>query len=217
MGTNASAASKRNAGRERAKGEPCPGCQQRLPIRAKQPDEVTTHWECTRCRSPLTGVLLKKAVPLMAARIQLNQKHFDTTGLPAIPATLRELVRDFLNRRANQNQPADERRKSARVPQQLDVIVTPLNEEWSPQGKPVLGIVVDLSAGGMGMITTAAVGSPHVVAQIVHGTGFVQLLGRVVWSQDLDHGFHNAGVQFVARFGRGKSFGERSSPANGSD
>jgi hypothetical protein len=157
----------------------------------------------------MTGVLLKDAVPLLAAHIHLGQKHFDATGVPPIPAALRQLVREFLVRRQQQNQPPDERRKSARVPQQLDVIVVPLNEDWTPQGNPILGIVVDLAAHGLGMVTTAPVAAPYAVAQIRHGSGFVQLLGRVAWSKDFGHGFHNAGVQFVLRLGRGKSSSER--------
>jgi hypothetical protein len=206
MRPHTNTSSKRSASRERAKGEPCPGCQQLLPVRAKRPDEVTTHWECTGCRSPLTGVLWKKAAPLLAAHIHLSQKHFDTTGLPVIPEDLRDLVREFLNLRANQTEPADERRKSVRVSQQLDVVVAPLDEEWLPQGKPILGIVVDLAADGLGMVTTSPVGAPYVVAQIGHRSSFVQLLGKVAWSRDFGHGLHNAGVQFVVRFGRGKDF-----------
>jgi hypothetical protein len=179
-----------------------------MPVRAKRPDEVTTHWECTGCRSPVTGVLLKEAVPLLAAHIHLSQKHFDTAGSAPIPAALRQLVREFLIRRRNQSEPADERRKGVRVPQQLDVMVVPLSEDWTPQGQPILGIVVDLAPHGLGMITMAAVGAPYVVAQIQHGTGFVQLLGKVAWSKDFGHGFHNAGVQFVVRFGQGKDSGE---------
>ena len=187
----------------RPKGEPCPGCQQLLPVRAKRPDEVTTHWECTGCRSPFTGVLLKNAVPLLAAHIHLSQKHFDTTDLPVIPERLsRTGSRISEPSPLTRVDPADERRKSVRVPQQLDVVVVPLDEEWLPQGKPILGIVVDLAADGLGMITTSPVGAPYVVAQIGHGSGFVQLLGKVAWSKDFGHGFHNAGVQFVVRFGR---------------
>src|SRR5262245_1935969 len=166
MGPNVNTSSERISSREQAKGEPCPGCQKPLPVRAKRPDEVTTHWECTGCRSSLTGVLLKKAVPLMAAHIHLSQKHFDTTGLPAIPDDLRDLVREFLVRRADQSERADERRKSTRVPQELDVVVAPLDEAWLQQGRPILGIVVDLAADGLGMITTTPVNAPYVVAQI---------------------------------------------------
>ena len=198
MTTGTTSISERRASR----GEPCPGCQRPIPVRAKRPDEVTTHWECTGCRSPLTGVLLKEAVPLLAAHIHLSQKHFDTAGVPPIPGALRQLVREFLVRRHQRGEPGDERRKAPRVPQQLDVIVVPLDDAWTPKGKPILGIVVDLAQHGLGMITTAAVGAPYVVAQIKHGSGFVQLLGKVAWSKDFDHGFHNAGVQFVARFGR---------------
>jgi hypothetical protein len=152
---------------------------------------------------------LKDAVPLLAAHIHLSQKHFDTTGVPPIPATLRQLVREFQVRRRNQTKPAAERRRSVRVPLQLDVMVVPLDEAWMPQGQPILGIVVDLAARGLGMITTAPVAAPYVVAQIRHGRGLVQLLGKIVWSKELGRGFHNAGVQFVVRFGPGRNSGKR--------
>lgn len=201
-GTSVDTTQERGARPSQSGGEPCPGCQRATPVRAKRPDEVTTHWECTGCQSPMTGVLMKDAAPLLAAHIHLGQRHFDTTGLPPIAPALRQLVQEFLIRRRDQGNPPDERRKSVRVPQQLDVVVVPLSEEWTPVGKPILGIVVDLAAHGLGMITTANVGAPYVVAQIRHGNSFVQLLGRIAWSKDFGHGFHNAGVQFVVRFGR---------------
>lgn len=198
--TSGSDAASQNAGR--SVGEPCPGCQRPMPVRAKRPDEMTTHWECTACKAPVTGMLVKEAVPLLAAHIHLGQQHFHTADLPPVPAALRQLVREFLIRRRSQGEPVDERRKSVRVPQQLDVVVAPLNDEWMPLGRPILGIVVDLAPHGLGMITTGPVGAPYVVAQIRHGNSFVQLLGKVAWSKDFGHGFHNAGLQFVARFGR---------------
>jgi hypothetical protein len=202
LGTTADKLSSRSASQGGPTGDPCPGCQCLMPVRAQRPDEVTTLWECTSCRAPQTGVLMKEAVPLLAAHIQLGQQHFDTTGVPPIPDSLRELVREFLIRRGKQSEPMDERRKVVREPQQLDLIVVPLSEDWAPQGKPILGIVADLAPHGLGMITMSAVRSPYVVAQIKHGTGFVQLLGKVAWSKDFGHGFHNAGVKFVVRFGR---------------
>src|SRR5262245_42141080 len=144
MPSTADKGSKRNTNRERASGEPCPGCQQTLPVRTKRPNEVATHWECTGCRTTLTGVLIRNAVPRMAAHIRLSQKHFDTTGMPAIPAEMQELVAEFLLCRANQTEPMNDRRTAVRVPQQLDVFVAPLNDDWIPQGKPLSGIVVDL-------------------------------------------------------------------------
>lgn len=185
-------------------GEACPGCQRSMPVRAKRPDEVTIHWQCTACRSTLTGVLLKEAMPLLAAHVHLGQNHFDASQVPPVPAALRELVREFLARRQQHGQPPHERRKSPRVSHQLDVILVPLDDDWRPLGKPILGIVVDLSAHGLGMITSAPVVAPYAVAQIQLGNGFVQLLGRIVWAKEVGRGFHNTGLQFVARFGRAR-------------
>jgi hypothetical protein len=183
------------------RGEPCPGCKQQLPVRGNRAGEHLTTWECIACGATLTGVLLKKTATQLVADVRLSQRHFDSSGVPPIPAALRQLVREFAARRKHES-PTDERRKAPRVPLQLDVAVVPLNDDWLPYGPPILGMVVDLAPHGLGMITTSSVPSEFVAVQIQHAKGFVQLLGKIAWSKEFGRGFHNSGVQFVLRFGR---------------
>ena len=185
-------------------GEPCPSCRRPLPVRAKQAGEVAAHWECSACHSPLTGVLLKDMAPRMAESIRINQIHFDTSSVPPLPESLRELVKEFVASRQS-NHPPDERRAHARVPLQLDVTVLRLDEHWTPQGKPIVGMAVDLTPNGLGMVTSAPVEAEHVAVQIRHPAGLVQILGQIVWVKEIGPSFHNAGVQFLLRFGRSQA------------
>jgi hypothetical protein len=181
--------------------DPCPGCRRPLPIRAKRHGESAAHWECAACHAQFTGVLVKEAAVRMADAVRISQVHFDAAGVSAIPSMLRELVREFIACRQS-NPAADERRAVPRLPAQLDVTVLPLDENWTPRPKPMLGMVIDLAPHGLGMVTSDSIGVEHVAVQFRHPAGLVQILGRVVWTKEIEQGFHNTGVQFLLRFGR---------------
>jgi hypothetical protein len=181
-------------------GELCPGCRRPLPVRAKRPNELIAHWECAACRSPLTGVLVNDITPKMAESIRIAQIHFDARDVAPMPASMRELLKEFVKLR-QQNQTNDERRAHLRIPQQLDVTVVAVGEHWTPRGRPFLGTVVDLTSHGLGMVTSSLGGVGHVALQIRNPKGLVQLLGRIAWTKDLGQGFQDSGVQFLLRFG----------------
>src|SRR5688572_17426382 len=153
-------------------GEPCPGCRRLLPIRSRKAGEATAHWECTACRTPLTGILLKEQTEKSVEAIRIGRVHFDTTGAPSIPPRLRELVKEFVDTRLR-NPPVDERRKTVRVPMELDVTVLLLDDNWTPQAKPLLGIGIDLTQHGLGLITTCHIEAKHAAVQIRLPAGIV--------------------------------------------
>jgi hypothetical protein len=172
-----------------------------LPIRAKRQNETAAHWECANCSTPLTGVLLTEAAVKASDSIRIGKSHFDTAGVPNIPPKLRQLVREFVDSRRNAS-PADDRRSHPRVPRELDVTVLLLDEHWSPRAKPLLGMAVDITPHGLGMVTTSAIDSKFAAVQIRMPDGVAQILGQVVWTKDIGHGFFNTGLQFILRFGR---------------
>ncbi len=187
-------------------GEPCPGCRRSLPIRAKHADEVAAHWECDSCRTPVTGILVRDVGAKLAPQIRLAQANFETSDVAPIPDGLRQLVQAFAARR-NKSPAIDNSRQEARIPSQLDVTIVGLDDRWTPTGKPQLGVVVDLSADGLGLITDTVIESKRVALQIRHPSGPVQLLGDVVWSNKIGPGYQNAGVKFALRLGRGGTAG----------
>jgi hypothetical protein len=193
-------------------GEPCPGCQRILPIRLQRHGELAAHWECAACRAPLTGVLLKELALKMGETIRIGRAHFDMTGAAPIPSSLRHLVNEFVDRR-RRSTPSDQRRKAPRVPQELDVTVLKLDDHWMPRDKPLAGLAVDLSPHGLGVVTAAAIDGQFAAVQFRLPAGVAQILGRIVWTKDLGHGFFSSGLQFLLRFGRGPTAVERSHPA----
>ena len=181
-------------------GERCPGCHRPLPIRANRSNETFAHWECATCRSPLSGVLVHDITPEMAQSIRIAQVHFDTRDAAPLPESMRELLKEFVRLRQH-TQSDDEPSSRQRTAQQLDVIVVPVGENWTPRGKPRLGTVVDLTSIGLGMVTSSLGGVGHVAMQIGGSNGAVQLLGRIAWTKDLGQGIQDSGVQFLLRFG----------------
>jgi hypothetical protein len=179
----------------------CTNCRRPLPIRAKQPGEIAAHWECAACRAPLTGVLVQKEAVQKAEAVRIGQIQFDTTGVPPIPSSLRQLVREFAACR-REDSASDEGPVGARTPAQFDVQILPLDERWMPCARPSLGLAIDLTVHGLGMVTPAPISTRHIAMQIRHPAGVLQLVGEVVWTNQIAAEFYNSGVQLLLRFGR---------------
>jgi len=180
-------------------GIACPSCSQKLPLRLTKNFEEATLWECTECHAPFAGVLLADVKPAAAQKVRLGQVHFDTREAPSIPPLLRKLVRELA---ANGHaQPGHEQRRTVRRPQQLEAAVARFDESYLPQGQSFQAMVVNLSEGGLGMMTTFPLQAPFIAIQMPLGNSHLQMFGRVVRSEHLARGFYDVGVEFVLRFG----------------
>jgi hypothetical protein len=71
-----------------------------------------------------------------------------------------------------------------------------------PCAKPLLGLAIDLTVHGLGMVTPRLLATRHIAMQIRHPAGVLQLLGEVVWTNQIAADFYNSGMQFLLRFGR---------------
>lgn len=189
------------------RGDPCPGCRRPLPVRAQRPGEAVAHWECAACRTPLTGVLVDGVAAREADAIRLGRVHFDVTVVPPITPAVRQLVHEFIMARVQGRAP-ERRVDIPRTSVQLDAVVVPLDERLSPSGKPVRGIVVDLSPHGLGMITPAPIANRQIAVQIGNSSSTVQVVGDVAWTRDIGSGCHSFGVRFRLRLGRGAASSE---------
>jgi hypothetical protein len=181
----------------------CPGCRRPLPLRLSRDGEQAALWECDSCRTRIAGMFMPELAPHMAHRVRLGQVHFDTRRSQPIPPVLGDLVSKWAPR-TDKNEHGPERRRDDRFKVRHEAAVVCLNEQWMPQGQPVRVLAVDLSRGGLGMIAASTIQAPLVAIQMQGRTGTVQLLAKVVWSDqvDGDSGFHHIGVQFVHRLGR---------------
>ena len=137
-----------------------------------------------------------------AESIQLSHLHFDTKGVPRLSNSLRQLVQEFVACRPKCAD-VEDRRTLPRAPMLLELSVLPVDENWSPCAKPILGMMINVGASGLGMVTGTRLDAEHAAVQFQSPSGIVQLLGQVIWSRDFGPGFHHSGVHFLLRFGRG--------------
>jgi hypothetical protein len=138
---------------------------------------------------------------MLGERLRLAPERFDTRSAEPIPAALRGLVEEFLNRR-RLRQESHEKRRNPRVPCDLDAVVVGLNEQWMPSREPIRAVVIDLAEYGLGMMTAQCIHDQWLAIQIECTAGQVQVIGRRAWANYVGDGFQNTGVEFIARLGR---------------
>lgn len=192
------APSTRFAPRGVAVGLPCRGCDTRLPIRLAGEGETPALWECTLCAARFPGVMVEDAAPRILSRVQLAPVHFDVSDAEPVPDLLRRLVQKLAEEPPSAA--AVERRKSVRVPQQLEVAIAPLDENYTPLRSAFRAIVHNLSQTGVGFIATFPIDAPNVAILLEPSRDkIVQVFGRVVRTRELAGKFFEVGVQFRLR------------------
>jgi hypothetical protein len=180
-------------------GTACHGCGRRLPLRMAEGREEAALWECVQCQTPLAGVLAADVLRLLSRRIRLAPIHFNVDEP--------ELLIDAVLQVAWRNASADnctqthEGRRSRRLSGTREVVALCLDSRYNFSGKPINGVVSNLSRHGLMLVTTHQVTTPMVITQFQNSRRTIQLLGRIVWSNYLDIGCFGAGVDFMARFG----------------
>lgn len=179
----------------------CPNCKLPLPLRTARNDEQPAAWECGACRCRMVGLFVPELAATMAEHVRLGQVHLDAYSLPPIPPVLRELTfrREELSRGERVGQ---DRRRDHRFGVQDEATVACLNERWVPQGQPIRALVVELSPGGMRLISRSNIRSPLVDVQMTEASGSAQYVAKTVWYDHLGCGFHHVGIEFIHRLGR---------------
>jgi hypothetical protein len=181
-------------------GITCRGCDARLPIGLAKAGESPALWECVQCGARFAGLLLPSGERDNMSCVRLADVHFDVSQVPALPDVLREVV-DELMRTGSSYQGVNQR-VSVRVPQNLEVVVAPLNESFSPDGWAFPAIVQNISESGLAVIGTQSIDGQYVAIRIPHTSSTsIQFIGSVRRIQTLRGCFHELGVRFIHRLG----------------
>jgi hypothetical protein len=182
-------------------GITCRGCNRRLPLRNSDADERAALWECVSCNTPFAGVLLTDALDTVVQRVRLAEVHFETDEARLISHELRQFVRQFEAARLNSVERFVEKRRSARVAQDLDVVAVGVDADCRLVGNPLHAMVANLSAHGMLLVSEVALECEMVFVRVPLKGEWLQLFGRIAWSRELGSGYFGIGVEFVARLG----------------
>ena len=196
----AGAAASTSARQKPRSGITCRGCDTRLPVRLAAQGEEAALWVCASCGAQFAGILIGDAEKERLPRVQLADVHFDTTELPPINPIIRQLVERLAT--TPEAYLGSDRRDSARVPRQLEVVFIRLDAEFMPKGAPLRAMVHNLSEGGLAMIADEPIHESNVAIRIGDGdSGSVQMFSRVVRLQHLTAELYDIGVQFAFRLG----------------
>jgi len=181
-------------------GTACPGCGRRLPLRFAGPGEEAALWECVGCEAPFAGILLPDIVTMLAQRIRLSQRHFDTEQAEPLPLTLRQVVQ-----RIHNGEPVDEireLRRSVRLAGLRHAVLACFDAQYGIPASALRCAIANLSSHGLLLVTGEPIDAGAVVVQVQSPRGVLQLLANVVWKQPLGGGCYGGGGSFITRFGR---------------
>jgi hypothetical protein len=121
--------------------------------------------------------------------------QFDRAKLVLPP----KAVIDFLSKLDRAGECAVERRDADRQAAVLEVAVVPVDFELKQSGESFLAISKDISATGMALMHTRAIGAGSVVVELLNRDDCtLQLLAYVIRCQAV-HRFYEIGLRFVTR------------------
>jgi hypothetical protein len=183
-----------------ASGIHCRGCNLLLPLRMAGQHEVAALWECAACGLAFAGVLRLESISSRAQAVRLAQLHFGDDHVAPLPDDFSHTLMKLDTEQVGP--PHHERRRSPRDPRHADAIAVGLDSNFILADQSSRGIVVNLSSHGMMLATPQQLKTSHLAIQIQGALEKVQVLGRVVWTRQLERNCYGAGIDFAARLGK---------------
>ena len=181
-------------------GNACNRCGRRLPLRFCDSGEEPALWECVGCQAPFAGVVIPDMLPLISHRVRLSERHFDVDPRNELPDEVDSLLETMAALPLLPGQ--REMRRSPRAWGRRKALVLCADTRYHLIGPAVNGVIGNLSTYGMLLITSEVISTDAVFVESASRRYSLQLLGRIVWSQRLDHGCFGTGIELIARFGK---------------
>lgn len=177
----------------------CFQCHVNLPLRLSKLGERGAVWLCAQCGLPFVSLCIKEHLSESSSLVKLDDRYFDTRGLPAIsPKLRREVAR--LAKQAGESSENDHRR-SERVCQSLVAPAVCLSESFTPVGATFQLMVANISREGIGLVHNADINSDHLALKLPMGQESIQVVVRIVRQRQLDSPFREFGGEFFVRLG----------------
>lgn len=178
----------------------CGSCQQFLPLRMTNGGERAAVWLCAECSIPFVALCVEDRLPENANSVRLDERYFDTTGLPNISPELRRQVVSLAHRSADAI--GNEKRRSTRVARTLVVPAVRLGPGFVPTGMSFQLMVANLSCEGIGLVHSSAIDAEYIALELGSGNGEpIQVIVRIVRQKELESPFYEIGGEFYVRLG----------------
>ncbi len=178
----------------------CGQCLGKLPLRLSQQGERGAVWLCAECSVPFVSLCVKDRLPNDAAAIRLDERYFDTEGLPPISPKVRREVVKLAERAAAEI--ADEHRRSERISQSLVVAAVKLNAGLNPEGPSFQVMVANVSQEGIGLVHNDVIDAEYIALKLPLGGGEpIQVVVRLLRKRELQTPLREYGGEFFVRLG----------------
>ncbi|MGI9430065.1 MAG: PilZ domain-containing protein [Bythopirellula sp.] len=178
----------------------CGHCTGKLPLRMSQQGERGVVWLCAECSVPFVSLCIKDRLPDDGRTVKLDDRYFDTDGLPPISAKLRREVMKLAERAAAVI--ADNQRRSERVTHSLVVPAVKLDAGLNPVGQTFQVMVANVSREGVGLVHNELIDSEFIAMRLpLDDEEPIQVVARLVRERELKKPLREFGGEFFVRLG----------------
>lgn len=178
----------------------CCQCRGRLPLRLTQHGEQAAVWLCAECSVPFVSLCIKDQLPETAWTVKLDERYFDTDGLPPISAKVRREVARMAERAEAAN--VENQRRSERTTQSIVVPAIKLNASMNPFGRSFQVMVADVSREGVRIVHNASIESEYIALKLpLDEEEPIQVVARLVRERELKKPLREFGGEFFVRLG----------------
>lgn len=178
----------------------CGHCKGSLPLRMSKQGERGAVWLCAGCSVPFVSICIKDRLPSDSQNIKLDDRYFDTDGLPPVSPKLRREVIKMAKRTARTIE--DNHRRSERITHSLVVPAVRLNAEFNPIGRSFQVLVSDISREGIGLINNGAIDTAYIALKLSFDDDEeVQVVTKLVRERELQGTMREFGGEFFVRLG----------------
>ncbi len=178
----------------------CGHCFEKLPLRLSQQGEKAAVWLCAECSVPFVALCIKDRLPENAVNVRLDERYFDTRGLPPISTKIRREVAKLAERAAASI--ACNQRRSERTPESLVVPAVKLNSGLNPVGQSFQLMVANVSREGIGIVHNAPIEAEYIALKLaLDDNEPIQVVVRIVRERELQTPLREFGGEFFVRLG----------------
>lgn len=178
----------------------CGHCRGTLPLRLSRNGERGAVWLCAECSVPFVSLCVKDRLPDNAESVRLDERYFDTEGLPPISRKLRREVAKLAERAADAI--ANNQRRSDRITQSLVVPAVKLDAGLNPVGSSFQLMVANVSREGIGLVHCQPIEAEFVAIKLtLDDEDAIQVVVRMVRERELQPPLREFGGELFVRLG----------------
>ncbi len=170
-----------------------------LPLRLGGMSERSAQWECGRCGSSFMSVYDTVSPKHRMSLIRLGDLHFDASRAPKVTPQIKARIEMIVE--SQRNEEFHEARREKRIRRSLPITGVRVDENLSPTGGGFSAMLVDISTGGLGMVSLEPIDTESVIVQLPKPQDrLMQVVLKITHNHEIDRDLYRVGGPLVGRF-----------------